>query len=81
MTKVLIFILVLGLTDGLQAQATDDTLRPSRTEIISPIHKNSFNNNGECPERKQGGNPRMVTAILFSMALWMVTDKLIRKLQ
>jgi len=45
--------------NALQAQNTGDTVRPSRSEIITPVHKTSFNNN-ECPERKQGGNPRMV---------------------
>lgn len=34
-------------------------IMPSSTEIIVPIRKESFNNNGECKERKQGGNPRM----------------------
>lgn len=35
-------------------------ISPSNTEIVTPIHKKSFNNGGECPERKQGGNPRKV---------------------
>ncbi len=33
---------------------------PSRTELIQPSRKTSFNNNGACPERKQGGNARDV---------------------
>ena len=33
---------------------------PHRTEVIEPIHKDSFNNEGKCRERKQGGNPRKV---------------------
>ncbi|MDO5981825.1 hypothetical protein [Flavivirga spongiicola] len=33
-------------------------VKPSRTEVILPIKKTSFNNNGKCKERKQGGNPR-----------------------
>ena len=42
------------------AQINKDTLHPSSTEIVTPIHKTSFNNNGDCPERKQGGNTRMI---------------------
>ena len=33
---------------------------PSGTEVVQPMRKTSFNNNGDCPERKQGGNPRLV---------------------
>lgn len=40
------------------AQAT--IAYPSSTEVVQPIRKSSFNNDGACPERKQGGNPRMV---------------------
>ena len=35
--------------------------RPSREEVIEPIHNESFNQNGKAKERKQGGNPRMVS--------------------
>jgi hypothetical protein len=34
---------------------------PSRTEVIKPIKKTSFNNNGKCNKRMLGGNPRMVS--------------------
>lgn len=64
MSKVFFLALLLGFAGNLKAQAMGDTVRPSRTEIINPIHKKSFNNNGECPERKQGGNPRMVNGYL-----------------
>lgn len=37
------------------------SVRPSRTEVIAPLHKASFNNHGECPEKNQGGNPRLVS--------------------
>jgi hypothetical protein len=33
---------------------------PSRTELIAPIHKESFDNDGQCRQRKQGGNARQV---------------------
>lgn len=46
------------------AQAQSDTVKPVRSEIITPLHKTSFNNDGQCPERKQGGNPRMVSGNL-----------------
>lgn len=64
MNKVRILLALLGFTSILQAQGQGDTLRPNRIEIINPVHKNSFNNNGQCPERKQGGNPRMVNGYL-----------------
>lgn len=33
---------------------------PSGTELVYPIRKSSFNNQGACPERRQGGDPRSV---------------------
>lgn len=42
------------------AQNAGDIVYPSATEIIAPIKKTSFNNDGQCPERKQGGNPKMI---------------------
>jgi hypothetical protein len=44
----------------LYAQNNNEKVYPSNTELITPIHKTSFNNDNECPERKQGGNPQMV---------------------
>ena len=64
MNKVRILVALLGFTGILQAQDQGDTLRPNRTEIIRPIHKASFTNNGEWPERKKGGNPRMENGYL-----------------
>ncbi|MES2003452.1 MAG: hypothetical protein V4450_02940 [Bacteroidota bacterium] len=44
------------------AQNYTDTVHPSRTEIITPIHKSKFSFAGDsaCPERKQGGNPQTI---------------------
>ncbi len=42
------------------AQHAGDTTRFTRSELIQPLHKESFNNFGQCAERKQGGNPRQV---------------------
>lgn len=39
-------------------------IKPVRTEIITPLHKSSFNNDGKCRVRKQGGNPRQVSGYL-----------------
>jgi len=36
---------------------------PSRTEVITPIHKNEFRN-ADCPQRVQGGNPRVLNGHL-----------------
>ncbi len=45
---------------NVHSQNINDTVHPSSTEVVSPIHKTSFNNEGQCPERKQGGNSRMI---------------------
>lgn len=37
---------------------------PSRVEVIVPLHKTSFNNDGACKIRKQGGSPRFVGGYL-----------------
>ena len=37
---------------------------PIRTEIITPIGNATFNKNGQCPERRLGGNPRTVDGVL-----------------
>ena len=39
-------------------------IRPSRTETITPIRNETFNKNGRCRQRKQGGNPRKVAGYL-----------------
>jgi hypothetical protein len=31
---------------------------PAREEVVQPIRNETFNKNGECNERKEGGNPR-----------------------
>ena len=38
---------------------------PSRTDIVKPIRNETFNKNGSCRERKQGGNPREVAGYLL----------------
>ncbi|UMB60291.1 hypothetical protein MHL31_14550 [Lutibacter sp. A80] len=61
------FLLIgFGMT-LINAQSNINTvLKPSRTEVIEPIRKASFttSNGVECKERKQGGNPRMVSGYL-----------------
>jgi hypothetical protein len=52
--------LSLMLFVQVNAQISIDTIRPSKTEVVNPIHKVDFNNGNQCPERKQGGNPQMV---------------------
>lgn len=60
MKNLRLTLLSLILLVQTHAQIINDTIRPSHTEVINPIHKPNFNNNNECPERKQGGNTRMV---------------------
>ncbi len=55
----LIFLFCL-LTHQAVAQNGNDKVYPSNTEVVTPMHKNDFNNGNQCPERKQGGNPKMV---------------------
>jgi hypothetical protein len=44
----------------LNAQTVNDKVYPSKTEVVTPIHKSGFNNSNQCPERKQGGDTRKV---------------------
>jgi hypothetical protein len=60
MKKSGLTFLYLLLFGQVNAQISSDTLRPSKIEVVSPIHKVDFNNADQCPERKQGGNPQMV---------------------
>jgi hypothetical protein len=60
MKNLTITVCFLCLTGQINAQSVGEKLYPSNTEIVTPIHKTSFNNGGECPERKQGGNPQMI---------------------
>lgn len=60
--KGIVFALLLfGYT--LHSISAEDVV-PMRTETVKPIRNVSFNKNGECRERKQGGNPRMQNKIL-----------------
>ncbi len=55
-------MIALGLWTGIAGAA--DPIRPSRTETITPIRNATFNKNGKCRQRKQGGNPREVAGYL-----------------
>lgn len=48
-----------------KAQENTDIIQPCRTEAITPLHKTSFNNDGQCKTRIQGGNPRINSNILI----------------
>lgn len=48
----------------LDAQEGELLAKPVRTEIVTPVHKTSFSNNGDCTNRKQGGNPRTISNCL-----------------
>lgn len=63
---ITIFFLVIGLIT-VNAQLNQNSIvKPSRTEVVTPIRKTTFNtNNGaKCKERKQGGNIRMESGYL-----------------
>ncbi|MDP4619162.1 MAG: hypothetical protein NWS87_01455, partial [Sediminibacterium sp.] len=63
MNKISTTIALLFSVACLHAQ-TAQRVYPSSTEVVKPIHKNNFNNDNTCPERKQGGNPQMVNGYL-----------------
>lgn len=53
-------LIVAGLIQIAMSLSAQQVLQyPSHTEVVHPIHKTSFNNEGTCPERRQGGNPRL----------------------
>jgi hypothetical protein len=66
MKKILSLAILACWVGNADSQSTSDAVYPSRTEVITPLRKISFNtnNNNTCPERKQGGNARMVNSYL-----------------
>jgi hypothetical protein len=55
------FLLTLGIS---ATYAQDfEPVPPKRSEVITPIHSETFNKNGKARERKQGGNPRIVNGL------------------
>jgi len=60
MTRLGLIFCCLCLAGWAQSQAVGDTIHAARTEVIVPLHKTSFNNGGDCKERKQGGGAQMV---------------------
>jgi len=60
MKYVYLIFLAFILSRQATAQTRNDKVYPSKTEVVTPIHKTSFNNGDECPERKQGGNPQTI---------------------
>jgi len=60
MKLIILILLSLCYAANIDSQSLVDTVHPSQMEVVKPIHKQSFNNNGECDERKQGGNPVMI---------------------
>ena len=60
--RILLLLWVLFGCTNLPLLAED--VAPIRSEVITPIRNESFNKNGKCPERKLGGNPRMLNNVL-----------------
>lgn len=65
MKNVRLTFLSLIILGQASAQINIDTIRPSKTEVVNPMHKTSFNNGNQCPERKQGGNPQIINGYLI----------------
>ena len=61
MKNVRLMFLTYILAGQVNAQNMNDKVYPSNIEIVTPIHKKDFNNGNQCPERKQGGNPQMIS--------------------
>jgi len=55
---------VLLMALALSSQAFKE-IAPVRTEVITPIHQDSFNKGGKAKNRRQGGNPRIVDGNLL----------------
>ena len=58
-----LFVLILLVGQSVaaaQKQDAENEVKPVRHEVIQPLHKTSFDNEGKCRQRKQGGNPRKV---------------------
>ena len=70
--KILPFLLLTVVfinCTGQEDYTQFESVSPVRSEIIQPTHKNQFRE-PECPQRKQGGNPRMINGyLLFDGAL------------
>lgn len=58
---LLVFASILTCAPG---YALADSVKAARTEVVTPIHRTTFNNEGQSRERKLGGNPRTVDGIL-----------------
>lgn len=58
--RICIMFFCIGFVSLAYSQAVGDTMHAARTEVIVPLHKTSFNNRGDCKERKQGGGAQMV---------------------
>lgn len=58
-------VATLGLLFSAPTQdAVSISLRPTRTEVVTPIHTDTFDKGGKAKVRKQGGNPRFVDGVL-----------------
>ena len=64
--KSMKYVLSLSLSMIVMLCGKGQTTRqyPSRTEVITPMHKSSFNDSAACPERMQGGSPGIVNGLL-----------------
>lgn len=60
MKKLFFFFVFCTFLLKAVAQQIGEKVYPSNTELVHPIQKKNFNNDNTCPERKQGGNARMV---------------------
>lgn len=60
MKKASLTFLLFLFFASLSAQSINDKIYPSNTEVVNPIRKKTFNNEGQCKERIQGGNPQMI---------------------
>ncbi len=59
-----ITVSVLVVATSQSSWGLAQSVEPVHTEVIQPIHSPSFNRQGSCRPRKQGGNPRQVSGLL-----------------
>lgn len=65
MNPALLLSLLLPTTTTAPRSPAGETIKPTRTEIVSPIRNETFNQGGKAREPKQGGNPREMNGVFM----------------
>ena len=63
-TASLVIAAVATLFQFVPSELVGQVIKPIKVETIEPIRNETFHKNGECRERRQGGNPRKISGLL-----------------